>query len=398
MKPPGAVFGAYGTTIFEEMSHLAREEGAINLGQGFPDAGAPDAVIAAAATGLTAISNQYPPMWGIPELRQAVAAHNRRFYGLDVDWARETLVVSGATEALAAALLALLSPGDEAVVIEPLYDTYVPIIRLAGAVARPVRLQPPHWDLPIAELAAAFSDKTKLILVNSPMNPCGKVFSEAELAAIAGLCRKWDAYAVCDEVYEHLTFDGHRHLPLISFPGMRERTLRIGSAGKTFSLTGWKIGYLTGAAPLIERAGRAHQFLTFTTPPNLQWAVAQGLALPDAYFTGLGAAMQAKRDRLAAGLAAVGFAVLPAQGTYFLTVDFRPLGFAGDDRAFVDHITRIAKVAAIPVSVFYEPDESRGPVPRHFARFCVCKQDAVLDEAIARLARHFAGAPGTVGA
>jgi len=287
--------------------------------------------------------------------------------------------------------MALLNPGDEVVLIEPLYDTYLPVVRMLGAIPRLVRLQPPRWDLPRAELAAAFGPRTKAILLNTPMNPTSKVFTSAELAFIGELLQKHDAYAVCDEVYEHLTYDGWRHIPLMTLPGLRERCLRIGSAGKTFSLTGWKVGYITAPAPLALLAARAHQNLTFTTPPNLQRGVATGLAKDDAYFAGLSSALEAKRDRLVAGLQAVGMKTLSSQGSYFVSADFTPLGFRGDDVAFCRHITEQAGVTAIPLSAFYE-----GDAPSHYARFAFCKQDAVLDEAVARLARHFAAGSGAL--
>jgi aspartate/methionine/tyrosine aminotransferase len=373
-----------GTTIFTVMSALAVQHGAINLGQGFPDTDGPADVIDAAAAALRDGRNQYPPLTGVPELREAVAAANRRFYNIDIDPGSEVVVTSGATEAITACLMALLDPGDEVVVIEPIYDTYLPVIRMLGAVPRLVRLSPPRWELPRADLAAAFGPRTKAILLNSPMNPTGKVFTAAELAFIAELMQRHDAYAVCDEVYEHLTFDGWRHIPLMSLPGLRERCLRIGSAGKTFSLTGWKVGYVSADAPIARLVAKAHQNLTFTTAPNLQRAVAVGLAKDDAYFAALAAGLQAKRDRLAAGLAEMGLGVLPTQGSYFITADFAPLGFAGDDVAFCRHITEHAGVTAIPVSAFYETE-----APRHYARFAFCKTEAVLDQAIARLSRHF---------
>jgi aspartate/methionine/tyrosine aminotransferase len=385
VKKPNALLSATGTTIFTVMSALATQHGAINLGQGFPDTDGPDDVLRAASDALMDGRNQYPPLTGVPELRQAVAAANARFYGLEIDPAAEVVVTSGATEAITASLMALLDPGDEVVVFEPIYDTYLPVVRMLGAIPKIVRLSPPKWEIPRAELAAAFGPKTKAILLNTPMNPNGKVFTAAELAFIADLMQKHDAYAVCDEVYEHLTYDGWRHIPLMTLPGLRERCLRIGSAGKTFSLTGWKVGYITADRSLASVAAKAHQNLTFTTPPNLQRAVAVGLAKDDAYFAGLSADLAAKRDRLAAGLAGIGLGVLPAMGSYFLTTDFSPLGFAGDDVAFCKHITEHAKVAAIPVSAFYE-----GEAPRHYARFAFCKRPEVLDEAIARLAAHFA--------
>jgi len=383
MKPVNALLSATGTTVFTVMSALAQKHAAINLGQGFPDTDGPSDVVRAAADALADGRNQYPPLSGVPELRRAVAAANARFYGLEIDWESEVVVTSGATEAITACLMAVLNPGDEVVLIEPLYDTYLPVVRLLGAVPRLVRLAPPRWDLPRAELAAAFGPKTKAILLNSPMNPTGKVFTTAELAFIADLLQRHDAYAVCDEVYEHLTFDGWRHIPLMSLPGLFDRCMRIGSAGKTFSLTGWKVGYVSAPKALAGIIAKAHQNLTFTTAPNLQRAVAVGLAKDDAYFATLAGDLQAKRDRLGAGLAAIGFGVLPTYGSYFITADFAPLGFSGDDVAFCRQITERAGVCAIPVSAFYVTEP-----PRHYARFAFCKQDAVLDEAVARLGRH----------
>ncbi len=378
------LLSAAGTTIFTVMSALANEHRAINLGQGFPDTEGPQDVIRAAADALLDNRNQYPPLTGVPELRQAVSAANARFWGLDIDPAAGVVVTSGATEALTACLMATLNPGDEIVLIEPLYDTYLPIVRLLGAVPKLVRLEPPDWALPREALAAAFGPRTRAILLNTPMNPTGKVFTNDELAFIAGLVRAHDAVAICDEVYEHLVFPPARHVPLMTLPGMAERCLRVGSAGKTFSLTGWKVGYVSGPPALVGVVARAHQNLTFTTPPNLQRAVALGLAKDDAYFSELAASLAGKCARLSAGLAAIGFRVLPAQGSYFVTVDYSPLGFTGDDQAFCRHITEHAGVAAIPVSAFYEADP-----PRNWVRFAFCKQDAVLDEACARLARHF---------
>ena len=384
MKPLNTLLSNTGTTIFTVMSALAVKHGSINLGQGFPDTDGPADVLQAAADALMDGRNQYPPMAGVPELRQAVAHANKRFYGLEIDPDSEVVVTSGATEAITACLMALINPGDEVVLIEPLYDTYLPVVRLLGATPKLVRLSPPKWELPRAELAAAFGPKTKAILLNTPMNPASKVFTRSELEFIAGLLQQHDAYAVCDEVYEHLVFDGLRHIPLMTLPGMRERCLRIGSAGKTFSATGWKIGYISAPKALAAVAIKAHQNLTFTTPPNLQRAAAVGLGKDDAYFAALAGDLQAKRDLLSHGLACIGFDVLPAQGTYFVTTDFRPLGFNGDDAAFCQYITEAAKVTAIPVTAFYE-----GEAPRHFARFAFCKRDEVLTEALARLERLF---------
>jgi aspartate/methionine/tyrosine aminotransferase len=321
----------------------------------------------------------------VPELRAAVASHNQRFYGLKVDPASEVVVTSGATEAITACLMAVLNPGDECVLVEPLYDTYLPVVQMLGATARIVRLSPPEWDLPRAELAAAFGPKTKAILFNSPMNPTGKVFTAEELEFIAGLVARHDCYAICDEVYEHLVFDGYPHIPLMTLPGMRERCLRIGSAGKTFSLTGWKVGYITCDRGIGANVAKAHQNLTFTTAPNLQRGVAVGLMKDEAYFRGLATSLEAKRDRLAAGLRALGFGVLPTHGSYFVTTDFRPLGFNGTDVEFCRTLTVEAKVTAIPVSAFYAPGAAE--VPNHYARFAFCKADHLLDEAVARMRR-----------
>jgi aspartate/methionine/tyrosine aminotransferase len=387
MRPMNHLLSATGTTIFTVMSALANQHGAINLGQGFPDYDGPADVIEAAAAALKDGRNQYPPMTGVPELRQAVAAANRRFYGLDVDPDREVVVTSGATEAITACLMAVLNPGDEVVLIEPLYDTYLPVVRLLGAVPKLVRLNPPKWELPRAELAAAFGPKTKAILFNTPMNPTGKVFTAAELAFLADLVQRHDCYAICDEVYEHLTYDGWRHMPLMTLPGMRGRCMRVGSAGKTFSLTGWKVGYVTCDAALQPNVAKAHQNLTFTTPPNLQRAVAVGLAKDDAYFASLSGELAARRHLLTAGIEALGFATLPVMGSYFVTADIRSIGYAGNDVAFCRQITEEAKVTAIPVTAFYA-----GPnPPNHYARFAFCKNEAVLEEALRRLGGWMAG-------
>lgn len=386
MKSANSLMSSLGTTVFEVMSALAREHKSVNLGQGFPDDQGPDEVRAAAAEFLLTGHNQYPPMMGIPELRQAVAEHARRFQGLDVDWQSEVLVTSGATEALGDCLLGLIEPGDEVVLIEPLYDSYLPMVRRAGGVPKLVRLEPPTWRLPREELAAAFSAKTKLILFNTPMNPCSKVFERDELQFIAGLCLKHDAFAVCDEVYEHIIFGDRRHVSLMTLPGMRDRTVRIGSAGKSFSLTGWKVGYITAGPEVMKAIAKTHQFMTFTTPPNLQWGAATGLRLGDDYFSKLASDMQRKRDRLAGGLSEIGFDVLPSHGTYFVTTDFRPLGFNGTDEDFCRHITVEAGVTAVPVSAFYDRPAD---APRHFARFCFCKYDSTLESAIERLRVHF---------
>ena len=382
MKAQNSLLSGIGTTVFTVMSALAQAHGAINLGQGFPDYDGPEDVVRAAAEALLDGRNQYPPMPGVPELRRAVSHHNRRFYGIEADPEAEVVVTSGATEAITACLMAVLDPGDECVLIEPLYDTYLPVVRLLGAVPKLVRLQPPRWELPRAELAAAFGPRTKAVLLNSPMNPTGKVFTAAELAFVAELVARHDCYAVCDEVYEHLTFDGWRHIPLMALPGMRERCMRIGSAGKTFSLTGWKVGYVTCDRSLAANVAKAHQNLTFTTAPNLQRGVAVGLMKEDGYFAGISADLQAKRDLLAAGLAELGFGVLPTQGSYFVSADFRPIGFTGDDVAFCRTLTEEAGVTAIPVTAFYADP---GSAPNHYARFAFCKGDAVIAAALERM-------------
>lgn len=388
MKPFNRILSGYGTTIFEVMSKLAIEHKSINLGQGFPDGNGPEDVRRRAEEALHDRPNQYPPMMGVPELRQAVAQHDRRFYGLEYDWQTEVMVGSGATECLTDCIFGLVNPGDEVVLLEPLYDSYLPILRLAGAVPKLVRLEPPHWDLPRDELAAAFSERTKLLLLNNPQNPTGKVFSREELGFIADLLRTHDAFAICDEVYEHIVFDGRRHVPLAALPGMRERVLRIASAGKTFSLTGWKVGYVSADRGLLQAVAKAHQFVTFTTAPNLQRAVAYGLGKDDAYFAALARDMQAKRDRIGGHLEAIGFRTATCDGTYFLNADFRPLGFQGDDVEFCRMLTVEAGVTAVPVSAFYQATDGRD-APRHFIRFCFCKDDATLDAAAERLRGYF---------
>ncbi len=384
MKAGNAILSGYGTTIFEVMSRLSEEHGAINLGQGFPDERGPADVLEAASKALLEGWNQYPSMMGTPELRQALAAHARRFYGLEVDWKTETMVTSGATEALTACLLGLINPGDEVVLFQPMYDSYLPIVRLAGGVPRYVNLKAPDWSFTRSDLEAAFSDKTKLVLINDPLNPAAKVFAREELELLAEFVQRFDALAVCDEVYEHIVFDGRPHIPLMTLPGMRDRCLKIGSAGKTFSLTGWKVGYVTAAPHLLQPVAKAHQYITFTTAPNLQTAVAYGLGKEDAYFAGLASAMQAKRDRLAAGLAAAGLTVMPSAGTYFLNVDISSTGFDGDDQAFCRRLTAEAGVTAIPVSAFYVEN-----APATVIRFCFSKKDEVLDAAVERLSKRF---------
>ena len=376
------IFANLPTTVFEEMSGLARELGAINLGQGFPDDPGPRDIRAKAAEAVLDGYNQYPPMAGLPELRQAVARHYAGAQGLNLDWTTEVTVTSGATEALAAAFLALIEPGDEVVVFQPAYDAYLPLIRRAGGVPKLVSLQPPHWRFDAAMLQAAFTPKTRMVVLNNPINPAGVALPEEDLALLARACVAHDAVAVCDEVWEQVVFPPARHHPLIAQPGMRGRTVKIGSAGKMFGLTGWKVGFLCAAPELTHALARAHQFLTFTTPPNLQAAVAWGLDNSPGWFADMPRALQRSRDRLSAGLAREGFAVLPSQGTYFLNIDLPASGIALADRAFALRAVHEAGVASIPVSAFYEQD----PVSS-ILRLCFSKGDAVLDEAIVRLAR-----------
>lgn len=381
------VFSDRPQSIFPTMSALARKHDAINLGQGFPDEDGPAEILELAARALREGPNQYAPVEGIPELRAAVAADNKRFYDLDIDAETETLVVSGATEGLAAAFLGFLQPGDEAIALAPFYECYAPQIEAAGARLVPVSLAPPGWRLDGEMLARAITDKTRLIVINTPHNPLGKVMTREELEIVADAARRHDLIVICDEVYEHLLFDGRPHVPLMTLPEMFERCVRIGSAGKTFSLTGFRIGYVAGPARLITGVMKAHQHLAYTSPAPLQRAVAAGLALGDEYYHRFRSDMEGKRDRLAAGLAAAGFDVLPCEGTYFITVDIRSVG-REDDAAFCRDITEQAKVAAVPISAFYHP--SQGDAPRNFARFCFCKRPEVLDAAAARLKAYFA--------
>ncbi|ARW46932.1 aminotransferase [Acetobacter pasteurianus] len=369
-------------TIFTLMSELARKHNAINLGQGFPDTEGPQDMVQLAADALLDGRNQYAPLTGLPELRAAVAGASARFQNIPVDAESEVVVTSGATEALAASFMALIEPGDEVVLIEPLYDTYLPVVRQLGGIPRLVRLKAPDWALPREALKNAFGPRTKAIVLNTPMNPTGKVFTAEELAFIADLIRQHDTYAICDEVYEHLVF-GAPHLSLMALPDMRERCIRIGSAGKSFSFTGWKVGYVTAPAPLAAVVAKAHQNLVFATAPNLQRAVAFGLNKDTAYFTQLAQEMDTKRQILSAGLARVGFGVLPCQGSYFVMADITPLANGLDDMAFSRLLTEQAGVTTIPASAFY--DAQSGTPPRNLIRFAFCKREEVLIEAVARL-------------
>jgi aspartate/methionine/tyrosine aminotransferase len=368
------------TTIFERMSARARETGAINLGQGFPDSNGPPDVVDAAARALTERSNQYPPMAGIPELREAVAAHYRHHQRLELD-PFEIIVTSGATEALAAAILALVSPGDEVVLFQPLYDAYLPLVRRAGGVPKLVGLSPPDWRITAEALDAAFSARTRVAILNTPLNPAATVTGPDELALIAERVIASNAVLVSDEVWEHVIFDDRGHVSPMSLPGMRERTVKIGSAGKIFSLTGWKVGWMCAAPELAQPISRAHQFLTFTTPPNLQAAAAYGLAKNDRFFETMRTDFARSRDRLTMGLRDAGWAVLPSQGTYFLSIDLDGSGIALDDTAFCDRLVAEFGVATIPVSAFY----AENPVTS-IVRLCFAKRDETLDSALERMA------------
>ena len=371
----------FGTTIFAEMTGLAVATGSINLGQGFPDTDGPREVLDAAIAAINGGLNQYPPGSGMAVLREAIAAHQQRFYGLGYDPDGEVLVTAGATEALAGALLGMLDTGDEVVVFDPMFDSYAPCIALAGAIAKPVLLHPPHYTFDPAELRSAVTPRTKLILLNTPHNPTGRVFTAEEMQCIADLAIERDLVVVTDEVYEHLLFDGAQHIAMATLPGMRERTLSISSGGKTFNTTGWKIGWMCGPAPLVQAARTAKQFLTYVNGGPFQPAIALGLGLPDSFFDGLAADLQSKRDRLLPGLLEAGFTVFPTSGTYFVTVDIRSLQPDGDGMAFCRALPHRCGVVAIPNEVLYA-DKAAG---RHLVRFAFCKRLDVLDEAVARL-------------
>ncbi len=373
----------FGTTIFAEMSALALRTGSINLGQGFPDTDGPEEIREAAVRALReGRGNQYPPGPGVPELRAAIAAHQERRYGLSYDPDAEVLVTAGATEAIAAALLALVEPGDEVVALEPYYDSYAACIAMAGGTRVPVTLRPDGgaFRLDLDELRAAVTPRTRLLLVNTPHNPTGTVLTRAELTAIAELAVERDLLVVTDEVYEHLVYDDAEHVPLATLPGMRGRTVTIGSAGKTFSFTGWKVGWVTGAPDLVAAVRSAKQFLTYVASGPFQYAVAEALRLPDSYFADFRADMLAKRDLLAGGLEQAGFTVFRPAGTYFITTDIRPLG-ESDGFAFCRALPERCGVVAIPNAVFYDHREQGAP----FVRFAFCKQSAVLEEAATRL-------------
>jgi aspartate/methionine/tyrosine aminotransferase len=374
------VFADLPVTVFEAMSQLARDNNAINLGQGFPDDPGPEDIRRAAADAVLNGYNQYPSMMGIPELRQAIATHYAHWHGVNLDPMTEVMVTSGATEALASAILSVVEPGDEVIVFQPVYDSYLPIIRQAGGIPRLVRLEPPHWRVTEEALRKVFTSKTRAIVFNNPLNPAAVVYPREDLELLARFCQEFDAIAICDEVWEHVTFDGLAHIPLISLEGMRDRTIKIGSAGKIFSLTGWKVGFVCASPQLLRVAAKVHQFLAFTTAPNLQVAVAYGLGKSDDYLLQMRKDLAKSRDRLAQGLSSIGFPVIRSQGTYFLTVDLSPLGLNETDEAFCKRIVTDYKVAAIPVSAFYEEEPVTSVV-----RFCFAKKDTTLDTALERL-------------
>jgi N-succinyldiaminopimelate aminotransferase len=368
-----------GTTIFAEMSALALETGSINLGQGFPDVDGPDVIKQAAVDAIWGGRNQYPPGIGVPELRLAIAEHQRRFYNLELDPDSEVLVTAGATEAVAAAMLAMVDVGDEVIALEPYYDSYVASIVMAGGVRVPVTLHAPDFRLDVERLRNAVTPRTRLILLNSPHNPTGTVLTRDELQAVASVAIEHDLYVVTDEVYEHLVYD-REHVPIAGLPGMWERTLTISSAGKTFALTGWKIGWVTGPGALVAAVRTTKQFLTYVNGAPFQPAVAVGLGLDDSFYATLAGDLRRKRDLLCAGLASVGFSVFKPAGTYFVTADVRPLGY-DDGVTFCRDLPKRAGVVAIPHSVFYDNIEAGRPL----VRFAFCKRDEVLIEAISRL-------------
>jgi len=376
---PASRLRGFGVTIFAEMSALAEQTGSINLGQGFPDSDGPSVMSEAAVAAIRGGKNQYPPGPGTAELRQAIAAHQRRFYGLEHDPDGEVLVTAGATEAITAAVLALCEPGDEVVMFEPYFDSYAPAVAMAGAIRRVVQLRPPSWAFDLDEFAAAVTPRTRLVLLNSPHNPTGKVFDGEELAAIAKVCVDADVVVLTDEVYEHLVFEG-RHVPIASLPGMAERTLTVSSAGKTFSFTGWKIGWVCGPERLVTAVRTAKQFMTYVNGAPFQPAVAIGLGLPDEYFSGVASDLALRRNRLCDGLKGAGFDVIRPMATYFAMVDVAAIG-EGDGVDFCKRLPGRCGVVAVPASVLYDDREAG----RSLVRFAFCKRPEVIDEAVHRL-------------
>ena len=371
----------YTATIFGEMSALASRLGAVNLGQGFPDTDGPDELLRAAADNILAgVGNQYPPAHGLPELRRAIATHQQHWYGLELDWATDVVVATGASEALAASAIALLEPGDEVLVLEPYFDLYPPIVAMAGATPVPVAPDPATYRVDASALRAAVTERTSMIIVNSPNNPTGQVWTAAELDAVAAVAREADLFVLADEAYEHLWFDGHPHIPMATRPGMFDRTVTVGSGGKCFSLTGWKVGWATGPEHLISAVKVARQHLSYVSAGPFQPVIAAGLALPDAYFDELRHSMQRSGERLLEGLSGLGFGISPIEGTYFATTDVRPLGFA-DGRDFCDWAPHQAGVVAIPHQALCRSDAGDP-----YVRWAFCKQDETIDLAMARLA------------
>lgn len=374
------------TTVFERMSRLAQELGAINLGQGFPDMAEPAELVAAAQDAVSNRSNQYPPMRGLPDLRRAIAGWYEREQGLAIDDA-QIMVTSGATEALAASILALVRPGDEVILVQPLYDAYLPLVERAGGVARLVSLEPPRWTLPLDRFAAAITPRTRLVILNTPNNPTGTLLDRATLEAVGALCEAHNLFVLCDEVWEGMILDGSDHVSPLHIPTLRDRSIKVGSAGKIFSMTGWKVGWVVAAPAIVNAIAGQHQFLTFTTATPLQWAAAHGLSLPPAWQDAHRQRYARAKAQLVDGLTALGWSILPAQGTWFVTADLAASGLpAQDDAALAERLIREAGVASIPVSSFYAADPPQG-----YLRLCFAKQPATLDEAIARLARFTAG-------
>ena len=369
------------TSVFERMSLAAAKHEAVNLGQGFPDFGWPDEILEAAARALKDKSNQYAPSRGLPELREAIAGHYQRHQGLNLDPAH-VCVTSGATEALAACILATVQPGDEVIIFTPAYDSYAPTIRRAGGIVREIALTPPEWRIERARLEAAINSKTRAIIFNNPHNPAGRLFDSSELAILASAAIDHDLIVISDEVWEHIILDGQTFVPLASLPGMQERTLKVGSAGKIFSLTGWKIGWIAAAAELAGVAAKAHQFLTFASAPNLQWAVAYGLSEGDAWIPPMRDRFARARDRMADGLQSVGYAALHPASTYFICVDLERSGIHVDDETFAARAVEEAGVAVVPISAFAEENPSR-----HLVRLCFSKRDETIDAGVAAMAK-----------
>jgi N-succinyldiaminopimelate aminotransferase len=369
------------TSVFERMSSLAAKHGAVNLGQGFPDFGWPEEILDRAARAVKGNSNQYPPSRGIPQLREALAGHYNRWFGESLG-ADCVCVTSGATEALAACILATVTPGDEVIIFTPAYDSYAPMIRRAGGTVREIALQPPEWRIERAAVEAAIGPKTRAVLFNNPQNPTGRLFDRDELQVIADISVEHDLTVISDEVWEHILLDGQEFIPLATLPGMAERTLKVGSAGKIFSLTGWKVGWIVAAPEMASLAARAHQFITFSTAPNLQAAVAFGMAEGDGWIEPMRQRFARARDRLAEGLNGAGYSTLHAASTYFLCVDLKQSGIALDDEAFATAAVEKAGVAVVPVSAFAEQDPAR-----HIVRLCFAKRDETLDAGIAAMAK-----------